>query len=122
MASRSDWAATLVLAAGAGGLIAARSSMQRRRDYDFRGKVALITGGSRGLGLVLARELASQGARIAICARDHEDLEDARRQIDATGAEVFTADCDLRHYVEVEETVRKISDHFGGIDVLINNA
>jgi NAD(P)-dependent dehydrogenase (short-subunit alcohol dehydrogenase family) len=122
MTNRSDWATALVLAAGTGALLVARSSLQRSRDYDFRDKVVLITGGSRGLGLVLARQLASQGARIAICARDQEDLDAARRDLEEKGAAVFTSACDLRNFAEVENTVRRVLDHFGQIDVLINNA
>jgi NAD(P)-dependent dehydrogenase (short-subunit alcohol dehydrogenase family) len=121
MANRSDWGAAIALAAGAGALIVARSAIQRSREYDFRGKVVLITGGSRGLGLVLARELAAEGARIAICARDQEDLNDARQQIGA-GVDVFTSACDLRSREEVEDAVRKVIEQFGRIDVLINNA
>jgi short-subunit dehydrogenase len=122
MATRSDLAALAILAAGTGALMAARSSLKRDRNYDFRGKVVVITGGSRGLGLVLARELASEGARLAICARDEQDLEDARGQLAANGVDVFTHACDLRNYGEVESTAQKVLDHFGRIDVLINNA
>jgi NAD(P)-dependent dehydrogenase (short-subunit alcohol dehydrogenase family) len=96
--------------------------MQRARHYDFNGKVVLITGGSRGLGLVLARQLAAEGARIALCARDEEDLESARRELAAAGIDVFTSACDLREYGQVEQTARAVVDHFGAIDVLVNNA
>ena len=56
-------------AAGAGALLAGRALVRRLFEYSFRGKVVLITGGSRGLGLVMAREFAREGARLVICAR-----------------------------------------------------
>src|SRR3954471_18338402 len=91
--------AMLWTAAGAGLLLFARA--QAIRFYEFRGKVALITGGSRGLGLLLARHLAEAGARIAICARDAEELERARQDLQSRGAEVFATPCDLRDREEV---------------------
>lgn len=96
--------------------------MQRERNYDFRGKTVLITGGSRGLGLVLARELAREGARIIICARDGEGLADARRDLEMRGAEVLAVTCDLRDKRQVEAMIRQSIDRFGTLDVLINNA
>src|SRR5690242_11163840 len=63
--------------------------------YSFDGKTVLITGGSRGLGLVLARELASRGANIAICARDRDELQRAKEDLESNGAEVFDAICDM---------------------------
>lgn len=60
----------LLAAAAAGALLGARAIVRKRNEYDFRDKTALVTGGSRGLGLLLARELAREGSRVAICARD----------------------------------------------------
>jgi NAD(P)-dependent dehydrogenase (short-subunit alcohol dehydrogenase family) len=122
MANRTEWGAAVALAAGAGVLLAARSKVRREREYDFRGKVVLITGGSRGLGLVLAREFAAQGAHIAICARDAEDLREACQELEARGSRCFTSRCDLRNFDQVQQTVRKVIEHYGAIDVLVNNA
>ena len=74
-------------AAGAAGvLVGLRRSLPR---YAFAGKVVVITGASRGLGLVLARELARKGARLAICARDASELERARAELAGRGADVL---------------------------------
>ncbi len=62
--------ALTLAAAGAGALLAARAVYKRFGGYDFEGKTVLITGGSRGLGLVLARGFAAEGANVAVCARD----------------------------------------------------
>ena len=64
---------------------AVRSLARRRRHFDLRGKVALVTGGSRGLGLVLARELTERGARVAICARDEAELARACDELELRG-------------------------------------
>jgi NAD(P)-dependent dehydrogenase (short-subunit alcohol dehydrogenase family) len=114
--------ALIVAALGAGALVAARALIRRARQYDLRGRVALVTGGSRGLGLVLARELAREGARLAICARDAEDLERARDELEARGAAVLALPCDVTDQALVEEMVRAVRDHYGQIDLLINNA
>ena len=83
----------LLLAAGFG--LVARELWQRRTEADLTGQVVLITGGSRGLGLALAREFAGQGCRLAICARDEEELERARQDLEARGAEVLAVPCDV---------------------------
>ncbi|PYT02032.1 MAG: ketoacyl reductase [Acidobacteria bacterium] len=90
--------------------------------YKIRDKVVLITGGSRGLGLVLARELAERGAKIAICARDRDDLQRAKQDLESRGAEVFDAICDVREQVDVETMVADVRSRFGRIDILVNNA
>jgi NAD(P)-dependent dehydrogenase (short-subunit alcohol dehydrogenase family) len=114
---------TLALAAaGLGALLAARAVVRRWREYDFKNKTALITGGSRGLGLVLARELARQGARVAICARDAEELDRARADLKARGASVLAVPCDVTERAQVNELVETVRQHYGGVDVLINNA
>lgn len=112
----------MLAAAGCGGLIAARAFINRRRQFNPKGKTVLITGGSRGLGLVLAREFAREGARIAICARDAEELERARQDLSSRGAEVFARACDVTERSEVEALVDSVQNEFGEIDVLVNNA
>ena len=112
----------LLATAAAGALFATRAVVRARRAYDVRGKTVLITGGSRGLGLVLARELAREGARIAICARDATELERAREDLAARGADVLAVPCDLTKRAQVEELVNDVRTHFGRVDVLINNA
>ena len=112
--------ALLWSAAGAGLLMFVRS--QSVRESRLRGKVALVTGGSRGLGLVLARHLADEGARIAICARDEQELADARHDLQTRGADVFAIPCDLRNRDEVQTMVARVEAHFGAIDILINTA
>ncbi len=110
-------------AVGLGGLLLARALVRRVREFDFAGKAVLITGGSRGLGLVLARELVERGARVAICARDPGELERARVDLQGRGANGGLAfPCDVTDRAQVQELVRLCQDHFGGIDVLINNA
>lgn len=89
---------------------------------DLREKVVLITGGSRGLGLVLAREFAKSGCRIAICARDARELENARRDLESRGAEVLIERCDVGSADEVRGLVAAVEARFGDIDILVNNA
>ena len=86
------------------------------------GRVVLITGGSRGLGLVLARQAAAQGARVAICARDQDTLERARASLSAAGAEVMAVTCDVADRASVRAMVQAVADELGPVDVLINNA
>jgi len=107
---------------GIGALIAARGALRSWREYRLRGKTVLITGGSRGLGLVMAREFAREGARVAICARDAAELGRARADLVRRGAEVFAVPCDVTDKEQVHEMVQAVRDHFGQIDVLVNNA
>ena len=115
--------ALLLAAAGAGALIATRALVRRWSGYDLRGKTVLITGGSRGLGLVMAREFAGEGARLAICARDEAELERARADLKKMGAqEVLAVPCDVTDRAQVNEMVSIVSDRYDQIDVLVNNA
>jgi NAD(P)-dependent dehydrogenase (short-subunit alcohol dehydrogenase family) len=114
--------ALILAAAGAGAVAIARTLYRRSKEYDFKGKCVLITGGSRGLGLVLAREFADEGARVAICARDNQELECARRDLEARGAQVFAFPCDVTDRAQVSELIGVVTRRFGGIDVLVNNA
>lgn len=92
------------------------------RRISFRGKAVLITGGSRGLGLVLARQLGAEGARIALLARDAAELERARIDLEQRGTEVRIIEGDVRTKEGAEFAVRETIRQFGRIDVLINNA
>jgi NAD(P)-dependent dehydrogenase (short-subunit alcohol dehydrogenase family) len=107
----------------AGGALALRAALQpRRRNYSFQGKNVLITGGSRGLGLVLAREFYKQGARVAICARNAAELERARLDLQLWREDVVTVPCDVTVKTEVDEMVLAVREQLGPIDVLVNNA
>jgi NAD(P)-dependent dehydrogenase (short-subunit alcohol dehydrogenase family) len=114
--------ALMLAAVGAGGLLAARALYRRRLDYDLRGKTVLVTGGSRGLGLVLAREFAREGANVAVCARDRDELMRAQADLAARGANAFAFPCDVTDRSQVKELVEVVTEHFGGVDVLVNNA
>ena len=113
-------AAPLLMAAGAS-LLAARR-MGARAGYDLRGRTVLITGGSRGLGLALAREMAAQGARLIICGRDPASLERAAASLANAGAEVLAISADVTDPGSVAELVEAVRQRYGHVDVLVNNA
>lgn len=125
MQRRSVPSENLMYAALAGiGLCAATTCAVRwSRQMDFRGKSVLITGGSRGLGLVLARRFAAEGARVAICARDPEELHKAVEDLARRGAkDIVAVPCDVCSQDDVARMVGEVAKRLGGIDVLVNNA
>jgi NAD(P)-dependent dehydrogenase (short-subunit alcohol dehydrogenase family) len=108
--------------AGIGSALAARALIRRSRWLDLRGKTVLITGGSRGLGLVLAREFGRQHARVAFCARDQDELERAHTDLESRGIDCVALPCDLAVPEQVRAMVRRVGEAWGGLDVLVNNA
>ncbi len=100
----------------------AAGALARPPEADLRGQIALVTGGSRGLGLALSRELARQGCRLAICARDETELTQARIDLERTGAEVLAIPCDVADRDQVAAMVEAVTRHHGRIDLLVNNA
>src|SRR5206468_9538331 len=94
----------------------------RTARYPLREKVVLITGGSRGLGLVLARHICARGGNVALIARDDEELARAKADLSPRGGEVLTIECDLLDTGQIQAAVRRVIDRFGKIDILINNA
>lgn len=102
-------------------LVAAGISRQMRR-MDFKGASVVITGGSRGLGLELARLFAAEGAKLSLLARDVDELERAGLELEQQGADVQVYRCDVADRREVEQTVAAIAAARGRIDVLVNNA
>lgn len=108
--------------AGTGLALGTREFMRRRRRMDFRDRVVVITGGSRGLGLELARLLANEGARLALLARNEPELEMARQEMIHRGADTIAITCDVGDRTQMENAIDQVVHHFGRIDALINNA
>ncbi|MFW7377269.1 MAG: SDR family NAD(P)-dependent oxidoreductase [Oligoflexus sp.] len=94
-----------------------------RKQMNFKGKVVLITGGSRGLGLILARELGRQGAFVCICARQQDELIQAKNWLAREGvSSVIPYVCDVSNRQQVEDMIVAVKGQCGSIDILINNA
>lgn len=93
-----------------------------RNILDMSGKVVLITGGSRGLGRAMAQGFAEQGADVAIVSRKLEACQEAAREIEALGRKAFAYACHVGHWSELDPMVDAVYEHFGKVDVLINNA
>jgi len=110
------------LASVGASLALVRSALRYKRTLELAGRVVVITGGSRGLGLVLARALVQRGARVAICARDAAELDRARTELQQLGGDVFTSVCDVAERDDVLRFIAEVEDDFGPIDVLVNNA
>jgi short-subunit dehydrogenase len=120
---RSDQRFIVGLAAGVAALFATARIARERHTIDFGGRVVVITGGSRGLGLVLARKLAARGARLVLLARDDRELDRARRLLEEElRADVLAIRCDIRRRSDVRAAATQILEQCGVVDVLINNA
>ena len=114
--------AAAVTGAGLLAGVAGRALWDAFATVSLAGKVVLITGASRGLGLAMAEECAGQGCRLAICGRDQQSLDRAEQELRGHGAEVLAVRCDIAKRNEVEAMVDSVLARYGAIDVLINNA
>jgi NAD(P)-dependent dehydrogenase (short-subunit alcohol dehydrogenase family) len=110
------------LAFAAAALAGTAIALRSRPRYRFGGRSVVITGGSRGLGLVLARALAREGARLSLIARDRRALEDAALELRGMGADVLAVACDVSSRVDVEHAIEEVVQRYGAVDVLINDA
>jgi len=119
---RRPWSRAVLAGAGLALGLVAKEALGRAGEASLRGDVALVTGGSRGLGLALARELAGEGCKIAICARDEDELARAVADLEGRGAEVLAVPCDLRDEGAVRDMVLDVTARYGRIDLLVNNA
>ncbi|MFL5343009.1 MAG: SDR family NAD(P)-dependent oxidoreductase [Gemmataceae bacterium] len=108
--------------AGVGAALLGQALLRRRRWFTFAGKTVLVTGGSRGLGLVIARQLVAAKARVAICARDEDELVSAAWDLRFRGGDVQAIRCDVREPEQVQAMVELVRDRFGPVDVLFNVA
>ncbi len=96
--------------------------MKLKQLLDLQGKVALITGGSRGLGFQMAEALGEMGATLALAARKQHELDEAAAALRAQGAKVEVFAADLQHSAAAETLAQQVLERFGTIDILINNA
>jgi len=99
-----------------------QSSIEERDRTALADSVALITGGSRGIGLAIAKRLGRMGARVAICGRDESRLKSATRELPGPGTAMLAIPADVREPAAVENLVRRVYAELGPIDILINNA
>lgn len=99
-----------------------RQLVRQRRWFEYAGKSVVVTGGSRGLGLVIARQLVSAGAHVTICARTKEDLRDAAAELQNNGGSVRAIECDVRSPEAVQVLVDSTIAEYGRVDVLFNIA
>jgi gluconate 5-dehydrogenase len=93
-----------------------------RSMFDLTGKVAIVTGGSRGIGLQMAEALAEMGARVAITARKQSELDAAIAQLAANGTEALAVACDLADHRAIPGLADQVIARWGQVDVLVNNA
>ena len=92
-------------------------------DLQLKGKVAIVGGGSKGLGRACAEVLAEEGAKVAICSRNKGDLEKAAAEIhNATGSDVLAFPGDLDKTDTIKDLIAATVDHFGRLDILVNNS
>ncbi|MCC5859232.1 MAG: SDR family oxidoreductase [Ectothiorhodospiraceae bacterium] len=96
--------------------------MSIKQLFDLTGRVAMITGGSRGLGLQMAEALGELGAKIAITARKQHELDAAAEQLRAQGVDVLTVAGNLAQFDTIPGMADQVIRHFGPIDILVNNA
>ena len=96
--------------------------MSLRNLFDLTGRVALVTGGSRGLGLQICEALGELGARVAITARKQPELDAAAAHLRGLGVDVLTIACDLQDAHAARPLVEQVHGHYGRLDILINNA
>jgi 3-oxoacyl-[acyl-carrier protein] reductase len=92
------------------------------QPQQLAGKVALVTGASRGIGLAIARSLSSLGSSVSICARDAKQIEAAGRELESAGAKVLAVAADITRADDIDSLVQKTEKTLGPIEILVNNA
>ena len=97
-------------------------SISNAAPFDLQGKVALVTGASRGLGRYFSRALAAAGADLVLTSRSTERLEEVHAEITATGRKVLPLELDVRSFQSISAMAQSALEHYGRIDILVNNA
>jgi NAD(P)-dependent dehydrogenase (short-subunit alcohol dehydrogenase family) len=116
---RRGWS---LAAGGAAAWFLWRAWLDSSRRISLRNRVVVITGGSRGLGLSMAREFGRRGARVAICARTERQVVAAGEELRNAGIPTVADVCDIRDAQAVQAFVRRVESELGAVDVLVNNA
>jgi NAD(P)-dependent dehydrogenase (short-subunit alcohol dehydrogenase family) len=98
------------------------STAATRVNAELKGKTALVTGGSRGIGKAIALELARRGANVAICARSEEHLKSAQVELKSLSNDCLASVCDVRNAESVSKLVQRVREELGPISILVNNA
>lgn len=111
-----------VAAAAVAGAATAVALRRLRPQDNLAGEVAIVTGASRGLGLLLATELAGRGCRLVLCARDGAELDHAAARLRNVGADVIAFACDVTREESAGKLIDAAREHFGRLDILVNNA
>src|SRR5215831_8440201 len=96
--------------------------MNTKSLFDLSGRIAIVTGGSIGLGRQMAEGLAEMGANLVLCARKTERCEQAAEELRQLGAKTLALACDVKNAENVQDVVQETVSQFGRIDILINNA
>jgi 3-oxoacyl-[acyl-carrier protein] reductase len=91
-------------------------------DFKLKGKKALVTGGSHGIGLSIAKVLIEEGCSVAICSRTQTRINEALGELKSPNVESFGMLCDVAKKEDIERVVNDVNDKWGGVDILINNA
>jgi 3-oxoacyl-[acyl-carrier protein] reductase len=91
-------------------------------DLGLKGKIAIVTGGSKGIGRATALLFAEEGTKVAICAIEKETLEATERELAGKGSEVYASTCDVGVLEALNSFLEEVRKRFGGVDVLVNNA
>ena len=91
-------------------------------DMGLKGKTAVVTASSLGLGKAMALGLAQEGANVTICARRNEHLQTTKNEIENTGAQVLSIEADMNSKTDIEKVITETVSKFGKLDILINNA
>ena len=109
---------------GALGIISARKIMRHQRinSYVLHDRVALITGGTRGLGLILTRKLAAEDAMVAFCARNQEELDSVSKELSENNRKFMAINCDVTDAEQVNRMINEIEKNWGPVEIVINNA
>jgi NAD(P)-dependent dehydrogenase (short-subunit alcohol dehydrogenase family) len=101
---------------------AGAGKLRRIMDFNMRDKVALVSGGSRGIGRAVALMLADQGVNVAICGRTQSSLDETRAEIEAKGVKAWGFQADVSRVEDIERLVADAADAAGRLDILVNNA
>jgi 3-oxoacyl-[acyl-carrier protein] reductase len=90
-------------------------------NYHLNGRIAIVTGGSKGIGRAIARSLLEEGAKVTVCARNPDDLGKMKREFNGISPDILTVAADATRWEDAERVVAETVQYWGGLDILVNN-